>query len=169
MTGGQGRAPPGEGSQEGPHPAPRPGARRPGLRPWLPNPHLGWCRLRRKVDSATCLSPVCPGLRHPRAEEPSDPGKGLTRIQLQPPLIRPEAPCSWWGSGPGSCEEGTGTWGALLAAPSSHYRRSRKGTAFVTAELAPGALGKDGSSSCGRATAEVMGLVTEQEGVLRRL
>lgn len=59
--------------------------------------------------------------------------------------------------------------GALLAAPSSHCRRSRKGMAFVTAVLAPGALGKGISSSCRRATVEVMGLVTEQEGVLRRL
>lgn len=41
--------------------------------------------------------------------------------------------------------------------------------AFVTAVLAPGALGKGISSSCSRATVEVMGLVTEQEGVLRRL
>lgn len=57
----------------------------------------------------------------------------------------------------------------MLAAPSSHCRRSRKGMAFVTAVLAPGALGKGISSSCSRATVEVMGLVTEQEGVLRRL
>lgn len=130
----------------------------------LPDPRPERCRLRRKVDSASCPSPVCLRLRHRRAEEPSDPGKGLTQVQLQPPLTDQRLP-----AGCGVVDQGAvrrerapreGFAGRLFLSLS----QQQEGNGLRDYGVSPRRAWEGETSSCSRAGVELMGLAAEQAG-----